>query len=122
MEVDEVKSEAQWNVVMEALAAANVSTETVELVRKYRALSSLIESAGILLQKSADVEHAKNYIKIDMVGMLPPFDRAYIELLRPEGKSSHELRLLLRKRLKHIHYLLLAGTPSVALQEEMIKA
>lgn len=117
MGLSEAKSALQWNAVFEALAAAGIDTDTVELVKKFRSLSVIVESAASLLQGSTDTAHAKNYIKVELVGMLPPFDRAYVELIRPGGKSSHALRELLRNRLVHVHTLLSEGTPLPALRE-----
>ena len=43
------------------------------------------------LRVSADVTSAKNYVEFGFGGMTLPFDRAAITLIRPGGKTPHEL-------------------------------
>ncbi len=43
------------------------------------------------LRVSADVTSAKNYVEFGFAGMTLPFDRAAITLIRPGGKTPHEL-------------------------------
>ena len=76
---------------------------------------------GRALIGGADVRQARNYIKVEMVGFLPPFDRAYIELVKPGGKTSHELRELLRDRLTHVRRTLAEGCPTDGLRDGLIE-
>lgn len=102
MSLQDAKRLLQWNVVMSALADADIDAETIAVVESARHTSEIVKALAGTLQASADAKQAKNYVKVDMVGMVAPFDRAYIELVRPGGKTSHELRELLRSRLQHV--------------------
>lgn len=99
MSLEDARQMLRWNTVMEALVLAKVDAETIEMVKGARDTAIMVHSMASALLICADRERPRNYIKVDMVGMLPPFDRAYIELIRPGGKTSHELRELLRDRL-----------------------
>jgi hypothetical protein len=107
----------QWKVVTEALTAAGVDTETMALVEHARATDETVNMAAQVLLRSADEKQAKNYVKVEMIGLVPPFERVYVELVRPGGKTSHELRELLRDRLCHVRTALIAGTPTDAFRE-----
>jgi hypothetical protein len=106
---------------MEALASAGVDAETVKLVESAKTVDETINALARTLLGGADTKQAKNYVKVEMVGMIPPFERAYVELVRPGGKTSHELRELLRDRLVHIRRLLSEGTPTDGLREGVIQ-
>lgn len=121
MSLGDAKRALQWNVVTEALAAAEVDAEVIELVEHARAVNEIIQSMTSMLLSCSDSKQVKNYIKVEMTGMLPPFERAYIELIRPSGKTSHELRNLLRDRLTHVRYLLSKGQPTDGLREGIIQ-
>jgi len=109
MSLSDTKRVLQWNVVMEALADAGVDAELVAMVEHARAVDMTVHMIASTLIGGADTKQAKNYIKVEMVGMLPPFDRMYIELARPGGKTSHELRELLRGRLEQARNWLAEG-------------
>jgi hypothetical protein len=106
---------------MEALTDAGVDAETIKLVEHARGVDETVYSMACALLGGTDAKQAKNYIKVEMVGMLPPFDRAYIELVRPGGKTSHELRELLRDRLAHVRRLLSDGAPTDGLREGVLQ-
>lgn len=99
MSLRDAKRELQWGVVMAALADAGVDEETVKLVQFSRNAGDTVRGMASMLIGSADTAAPKNYVKVEMVGLVPPFERAHIELVRPGGKTSHELRELLRARL-----------------------
>lgn len=121
MSLSDARRLLQWNVVMEALASAGVDAETVKLVESAKTVDETINALARTLLGGADTKQAKNYVKVEMVGMIPPFERAYVELVRPGGKTSHELRELLRDRLVHIRRLLSEGTPTDGLREGVIQ-
>jgi len=122
MGLSEARRLLQWNVVMEALAGAGVDADTIEVVEHARAVDQLVMSAAHVLLAVSDGSRAKNYVKFEMVGMTPPFDRAYVELIRPGGRTSHELRELLRDRLAHVRRLLSGDRPyDVAVIEAEIR-
>lgn len=121
MSLSDAKRMLQWKVVTEALEAADVGAEVLALVEQARNVNETVNAAAQTLIVGADVKRAKNYIKVEMVGMLPPFDRAYVELIRPDGKTSHELREMLRGRLRNVRYLLSEGAPHDALREGIIQ-
>ncbi len=121
MSLLDAKRMLQWKVVTEALAEAGVDAETIALVGKAKEVDETVHSIAQVLLGGADVKRAKNYIKVEMVGMLPPFERAYVELIRPGGKTSHELREMLRERLEHVRGLLRGGPPTDALREGIIE-
>lgn len=93
---------------MEALTEAGVDAEIVAMVESARNAGDVAQSMVGTLLGTADVNQAKNYVKVEIVGLIAPFDRAYVELVRPGGKTSHELRELLRHRLQHIRSCLTA--------------
>jgi hypothetical protein len=109
-----MKRELQWGVVMAALADAGADEDTVKLVQFARNAGDMVRGMTSMLVGSADTAAAKNYVKVEMVGLVPPFERAYVELVRPGGKTSHELRELLRDRLTHVRYMLSEGDLSDA--------
>ena len=121
MGLREAKRMLQWKVVMEALADAGVDAETLALVESARFVNETVHMMASALLGGADTKQAKNYIKVDMIGMIPPFERAYIELIRPAGKTSHELRELLRDRLTNVRRQLSAGTLPDWLREGLIQ-
>jgi hypothetical protein len=121
MSLMDAKRLLQWNVVTEALADAEVDPETIAIVESARIVSEIVHSMAGMLMGGADTKQAKNYVKIEMIGLIPPFERAYIELVRPGGKTSHELRELLRDRLAHVRKLLSEGCPKDALREGIIQ-
>lgn len=92
----------RWNAVMAALEAAGLDEETVDMVKSARVSGDTVNAFVDLLIGSADTKAAKNYVKVDVVGLIAPFERAYVELIRPGGKSSHELREMMRVRLLHL--------------------
>jgi hypothetical protein len=96
MSLHDAKRELQWGLVMAALADAGVDADIVRLVEESRNASRVFHSMAAMLMGGADTTKAKNYVKVEMVGLVPPFERAYVELVRPGGKTSHELRELLR--------------------------
>ncbi len=71
--------------IAEMLASKNVTPEAI-------AGYEMIQGAIKALMVAADHAEAKNYIEITMVGLLPPFDRAAIQLVRPGGKTPMELQ------------------------------
>lgn len=121
MSLSDAKRTLQWNVVMEALAAAGVDADTVALVESSRDASRVFHSMASMLMGAADVAHAKNYVKVEMTGLVVPFERAYVELVRPGGKTSHELREMFRDRLTHVRKLLAEGSPHDWLREGIIQ-
>lgn len=110
----------RWGVAMEALRDAGVDAETFELVERARAIEETVMSMTRVLLGVADAKQPKNYIKVEMVGLTPPWDRAYVELMRPGGRTSHELRELLRDRLTLIRRLLADGDLPDAMVAGMI--
>jgi hypothetical protein len=121
MGLSDAKRMLQWGVVTEALADAEVGAEVIALVEHARAVDETVHMMALGLLGGADTKQAKNYIKIEMVGMTPPFERAYVELVKPGGKTSHELRELLRDRLTHVRRLLADGKPNDGLREGIIQ-
>ncbi len=120
MGLSEERRAIQWNEVMQALAEAGVDGETVHLVEAARTYGDLAHWLARMLLGAADHSQPKNYLKFDMVGLTAPFDRAYVELVRPGGKTSHELRTLLRDRLASVRRLLAEGAPDDALLQGVI--
>lgn len=114
MSLSDARRLLQWNVVMEALAAAEVDTDTIALIESARQAGDLIHSLANTLLCSADAKQAKNYVKVEMIGLIAPFERAYVELVRPGGKTSHELRELLRDQLRRVKRALLGDAPDCA--------
>lgn len=100
----------RWNVVMEALTAAGADAETTAMVEHARQAGELVYGLAGMLIGGADTKKAKNYVKVEMVGLIAPFERAYVELVREGGKTSHELRTLLRDKLGHVRALLSKGS------------
>jgi hypothetical protein len=121
MGLSDAKRMLQWGVVTEALADAEVGAEVIALVEHARAVDETVHMMALGLLGGADTKQAKNYIKIEMVGMTPPFECAYVELVKPGGKTSHELRELLRDRLTHVRRLLADGKPNDGLREGIIQ-
>lgn len=74
-------------VIAEQLAGKNI---TPEVIAGYE----MIQTAVTALLVSADRDAAKNYIEITLDGVRAPFDRAAVHLIRPGGKTPHELRLM----------------------------
>lgn len=109
MSLSDAKRVLQWNVVMEALAEAGVDAETVAMVESARQAGDIAQSLARTLLGGADTKQAKNYVKVEMTGLVAPFERAYVELVRPGGKTSHELRELLRDNLERVRAALLDG-------------
>jgi hypothetical protein len=99
MGLSDAKRVLQWRVVTEALAEANVDAEIVAIVEHARAVDETVYMMARGLLGGADAKQVKNYIKVELVGMTPPFERAYVELVKPGGKTSHELRELMRDML-----------------------
>lgn len=120
MSLSYAKRMLQWKVITEALTEAGVDTELMALVEKARAVHDTVAMMAQALIGGADTKQAKNYIKVEMVGLIPPFDRAYVELVRPGGKTSHQLRELLRDRLEHTREMLSHGSPTDALRDGII--
>src|SRR4029077_100122 len=118
MSLQDAKRLLQWSVVMEALSAAGVDAETIKVVESARQAGDVVQSMTL---GSVDTKQAKNYVKFEMVGLTLPFERVYVELVRPDGKTSHELRELLRERLAHVHAKLAEGTPSDGLRAGLIE-
>lgn len=121
MSLSAAKRLLQWKVVTGALESTGVDAEVLALVEHARLTDETVHLMARALLGSADAERVKNYIKVEMAGMLPPFERAYVELIRPNGKTSHELRELLRNRLIHVRQLLSEGLFTEGLREGMIK-
>lgn len=120
MSLSDAKRLLQWKVITEALTEAGVDAELVAMVEHARSVDETVNSMARVLLGGADTTRARNYVKVDMVGMLPPFERAYVELIRPGGRTSHELRELLRDRLTHVRRLLADGCPPKALRQDML--
>jgi hypothetical protein len=120
MSLSSAKRLLQWNAIHEAMEAAGLDAETVKLVEQARAISETIMVLTDTLTGSADIKQAQNYVKVEIGGLLPPFERAYVELVRPGGKTSHELREMLRDRLTGIRGLLAEGQPHHWTVEGMI--
>lgn len=112
MSLTDAKRVLQWQVVTEALTEAGIDTDTIALVEHARHIHETVYSMVRALLGGADAKQAKNYVKVETVGLIPPFDRIYIELTRPGGKTSHELRELLRERLQEVRRKLAEGEPS----------
>lgn len=109
MSLHDAKRVLQWNVVMEALSTAGVDAETVALVEFARSAADMVNGMARMLMGAADAAKPKNYVKVEVVGLIAPFDRAYVELVRPGGNTSHELRELLRDRLAFVRRMLADG-------------
>lgn len=121
MSLSDARRELQWTAVMDTLAAADVDADTIKLVELARDASTLVHGLTGMLLGGADKQAAKNYVKFEMVGLIAPFERAYVELVRPGGKTSHELRELLRSRLEHVRALLSEGPPTDGLRQGLIE-
>lgn len=121
MSLADAKRLLQWEVVSEALAAANVDAETIALVEHARSVDEVVHGVASCLIGSADGKQTKNYVKVEMSGMLPPFDRAYVELIRPGGHTSHELREKLRDSLSHVRRVLSEGAPTDDAREALVQ-
>lgn len=121
MSLSDAKRLLQWKVATEALEAANVGADVIALVEHAKAIDETVHAMANVLIGGADTKQAKNYIKVEMVGFHPPFDRAYVELIKPNGKTSHELRELLRDRLTHVKGLLSERRPTDGLREGIIQ-
>lgn len=121
MGLSEARRVLQWNVVIEALAAAGVDAETVAMVEQARHVGDVVQSMAQVLLGTADSKQAKNYVKVEMVGLIAPFERAYVELVRPGGRTSHELRELLRERLEHVRATLANGSPSDGTRQGLLE-
>lgn len=78
--------------IAEQLARKNVTPDTI-------AGYDMLQLAVTTLMITADRSTAKNYIEIVMSGLLPPFDRAAIHLIRPGGKTPMELQRLVEAGL-----------------------
>lgn len=72
-------------VIAEQLAKKNVTPETIA---GYEMLQTVVTS----LMWASDRSAAKNYIEIVMDGLMAPFDRAAIHLIRPGGRTPNELQ------------------------------
>ncbi len=116
MSLTDAKRLLQWNVVTEALAAAGVDEETKKLVEFSRSAGDMVHGMMQMICGSADAEQAKNYAKVEIVGLVAPFERAYVELVRPGGKTSHELREILRGRLTFVRTVLVSRTDELRLE------
>lgn len=88
--------------VLDALKAAGVDEETVAMVAKARSVDDVFAAMVTMLVGTADQTAAKNYGSFEIHGSVLPFERIYVEALKPGGKTSHELRELLRRRLDHV--------------------
>lgn len=106
MSLSDARRVLQWNVVMEALRAADVDADTIAMVEQSRNAGEVVNAMARMLLGGADQKAAKNYVKFEMVGLIAPFERAYVELVRPDGQTSHELRELLRYRLEFVRMVL----------------
>lgn len=122
MSLQDARRLLQWNVVMAALSDAGVDAETVKLVESARDASKTFHALASMLMGSADTQQAKNYVKVEMVGLIAPFERAYVELVRPGGKTSHEMRELLRGRLMQVRQLLAEGCPTAGITQTIDEA
>lgn len=100
--MSDAKRALQWAIVDEALHDARVDADTIALVKHAREVDDAVHAMAQMLNVGVDASKPKNYLKVELVGMLPPFDRAYVELVRPGGMTSHELRTVLRERLMHV--------------------
>jgi hypothetical protein len=110
----------RWDVVMEALTAAGVDSETRAMVEQARQANDVAQGLAGMLIGGADTRQAKNYVKFEMVGLVGPFDRVYAELVREGGKTSHELRVLLRDKLGRVRQLLAEGPLLEALRTSLL--
>jgi hypothetical protein len=102
MGLSEAKRVLQWEVVKQALLEAHVDQEVLDLVEQARDMYDVVQGMTRILLGVSDGTKAKNYVKVEVVGLTAPFERAYVELVRPGGSTSHELRTLLRDRLVHV--------------------
>lgn len=116
MSLTDAKRVLQWNVVIEALVAAGVDEETMKLVEFSRSSGDMIHGMMQMIVGSADAKQAKNYVKVEIVGLVAPFERAYVELVRSGGKTSHELREILRDRLSFIRMVLVSRMDELSLE------
>lgn len=121
MSLADAKRTLQWSVAIEALKDAEVGADVIAIVEKARAVDDTVHMMARALVGGSDAKQAKNYIKVEMVGLYPPFERAYVELTRPNGKTSHELREMMRDRLTHVRGMLAVGPPTDALREGLIE-
>lgn len=110
----------QWNVVHQALHKENLGDEIFDLVENARNVYETVQTMAAVLQGTTDEQQVKNYIKVELTGMTPPFDRAYIELVRPGGKTSHQLREMLRARLVHVRMMLEEGDLRGDINDELL--
>lgn len=120
MSLNDAKRVLQWNVVTAALTEAGVDAETLAMVEHAQHVSDIVYSFARMLMGSADAKQPKNYVKVEMVGFPAPFDRAYVELVRPGGKTSHELRELLRGHLEYLRGMLATGASSNSSRNALI--
>lgn len=120
MSLQDAKRTLQGHLVMEALSAAGVDAETLAMVEFSRQTGDIAQSITSMLLGGADTKQAKNYVKLEMVGLAAPFERVYVELTRAGGKTSHELRELLRERLRLVRDRLAAGPPVDVLRQGIV--
>lgn len=120
MSLSDAKRVLQWRIVTEALTEAGVDAETLAMVEHAQHVSTIVNVMAQTLVGTSDVKQAKNYIKVEMVGLIPPFERAYVELVRPGGKTSHELLEMMRDCLDHTREMLSHGAPTDGLRQGLI--
>lgn len=121
MSLRDAKRLLHWNVVMEALAAADVGPEITAMVEAARQAGDVAQAMGAMLIGSADTKQTKNYVKVEMVGLVAPFERVYVELIRVDGKTSHERRVILADKLAAVRCYLAVGSPLDTLRLGMIE-
>lgn len=106
--------------VLDALQAAGVDDETRKMVEQAKSAGDMIQVMMAMLLGSADHKQAKNYASFQVEGLTMPFKRAYVELLRDGGLTSHEIREQLCTALVNVREKLLLIASSSPARDDVV--
>lgn len=91
MSLADAKRAMGWIRAAEAMKAAGIDEETIATLEKGQQCWDMVTGLTQMLYASADASKAKNFVSVQIAGLDAPWDRAYVELMRPGGKTPTEL-------------------------------
>lgn len=92
MTMDNARRQVARMKALDLLREAGTKDDVVDALERELTAGDMVMGAVHMLVAHADQGGARNYVKMECVGLPLPFDRVNIELMRPGGKTPHELK------------------------------
>jgi hypothetical protein len=108
MTIDAARHELMRIKALDVLKAAGFDESFCDRVENGMKAKELMDATISMMQMGAEESAAKNYVSITMEGLVVPFERAEITLVRKGKKSPRDLQLDAEDRASRLETVMIA--------------